>query len=88
MDLVKNCVIGQDTVCSLLKEEGEDQISSFLKKNKEFCLIHPKKKGYLDQEGYETHEKNGIRIMPFFEESLGGTEGFFIAYLHLKGKSN
>ena len=76
------------SVCSLLKEEGEDQIRGFLKKNKEFCLIHPKKKGYLDQEGYETNKESGTRIMPFFEEGLGGTEGFFIAYLHLKGKSN
>ena len=76
------------SVCSLLKQEGEDQISRFLKKNKEFCLIHPQKKGYLDQEGYETNKEGGIRIMPFFEEGLGGTEGFFIAYLHLKGKSN
>ena len=66
------------------KEEGEDQISRFLKKNKEFCLIHPQKKGYLDQEGYETNKESGMRIMPFFEEGLGGTEGFFIAYLHLK----
>ena len=76
------------SVCSLLKQEGEDQISRFLKKNKEFCLIHPKKKGFLDQEGYETNKESGTRIMPFFEEGLGGTEGFFIAYLHLKGKSN
>ena len=76
------------SVCSLLKEEGEDQISRFLKKNKEFCLVYPKKKGYLDQEGYETNKESGIRIMPFFEEGLGGTEGFFIAYLHRKGKSN
>ena len=76
------------SVCSLLKEEGEDQISRFLKKNKEFCLVYPKKRGFLDQEGYETNKESGIRIMPFFEEGLGGTEGFFIAYLHLKGKSN
>ena len=76
------------SVCSLLKQEGEDQISRFLKKNKEFCLVYPKKNGYLDQEGFEINKKSGIRIMPFFEEGLGGTEGFFIAYLHLKGKSN
>ena len=76
------------SVCSLLKEEGEDQISRFLKKNKEFCLVYPKKKGFLNQEGYETNKESGIRIMPFFEEGLGGTEGFFIAYLHRKGKSN
>ncbi len=76
------------SVCSLLKEEGEDQISRFLKKNRDFCLVYPKKKGFLDQEGYETNKERGIRIMPFFEEGLGGTEGFFIAYLHRKGKSN
>ncbi len=76
------------SVCSLLKEEGEDQISRFLKKNKEFSLVYPKKQGYLDQEGYKTNKESGIRIMPFFEEGIGGTEGFFIAYLHLKGKSN
>ena len=76
------------SVCSLLKQEGEDQISRFLKKNKEFCLVYPEKQGYLDQEGYETNKESGIRIMPFFEEGLGGTEGFFIAYLHLRGKNN
>ncbi len=74
------------SVCSLLKEEGEDQIRGFLKKNKEFCLVYPKKKGFLDKDGYETNKESGIRIMPFFEEGLGGTEGFFIAYLHRKGK--
>ena len=41
------------SVCSLLKEEGENQISRFLREN----------------------------------ENLGGTEGFYIAYLQLKGKS-
>ncbi len=76
------------SVCSLLKEEGEDQITRFLRKNKKFSLVHPKKQGFLDQEGYETDKDSGIRIMPFFEEGTGGTEGFFIAYLHLKGKSN
>ena len=76
------------SVCSLLKEEGEDQISRFLRKNKKFCTVHPKKQRYLDQEGYEVHKDSGIRIMPFFEEGIGGTEGFYIAYLQLKGKSN
>ena len=51
-------------------------------------LNSSQKKGFLDQEGYETNKEGGTRIMPFFEEGLGGTEGFFIAYLHLKGKSN
>ena len=76
------------SVCSLLKEEGEGQITRFLRNNKKFCLVYPKKQGYLDQEGYETHKESGIRIMPFFKENIGGTEGFYIAYLQLKGKSN
>ena len=76
------------SVCSLLKEEGEAQIGRFLRKNERFSVVHPKKRGYLDQEGLEIHKESGIRIMPFFEEGIGGTEGFYIAYLKLKGKSN
>ncbi len=76
------------SVCSLLKEEGEEQISRFLRKNEKFSVVHPKKRGNLDQEGLEIQKNCGIRIMPFFEERIGGTEGFFIAYLQLKRKSN
>tara|TARA_Y100001968_G_scaffold322487_1_gene358640 strand:- start:508 stop:1893 length:1386 start_codon:yes stop_codon:yes gene_type:complete len=75
------------SVCSLLKEEGENQISRFLRNNEKFSAVHPKKIGHLDQEGFEIHEGKGIRIMPFFEENVGGTEGFYIAYLQLKGKN-
>ena len=75
-------------VCSLLKEEGEEQISRFLNKNKKFSLVHPKKRDFLDQDGLEINKKSGIRIMPFFQEGIGGTEGFYIAYMQLKGKSN
>ncbi len=74
-------------VCSLLKEEGEDQIIRFLRDNRRFCVVQPQKQGDLSQEGYVVQKEGGVRIMPFFAENIGGTEGFYIAYLRLKGKS-
>ncbi len=76
------------SVCSLQKEEGENQISRFLKKYDRFSVVHPKKGFHLNKEGFEIHKEGGIRIMPFFEESIGGTEGFYFAYLQLKGKNS
>ncbi len=75
------------SVCSLLKEEGENQIKKFLCNNKSFIAVHPKKQDQLEQVGLEIQEDKGIRIMPFFEEKIGGTEGFYIAYLQVKGSS-
>ena len=77
--------IGKEYYRVMLKEFLS--IEQFINQNKDFCIVHPTKQRYSDQEGYEIHRESGIRIMPFLEESLGGTEGFFIAYLHLKGKS-
>ena len=76
------------SVCSLLKEEGEEQIKIFLKNNKRYSVVHPRTQSHIDQEGCEIQKEGGIRIMPFFEENIGGTEGFYIAYLQLKGKSS
>jgi len=76
------------SVCSLLKEEGEEQIKIFLKNNKRYSVVHPRTQSYIDQEGCEIQKESGIRIMPFFKENIGGTEGFYIAYLRLKGKSS
>jgi 16S rRNA (cytosine967-C5)-methyltransferase len=76
------------SVCSLLKEEGEEQIKIFLKNNKRYSVVHPRTQSYIDQEGCEIQKESGIRIMPFFKENIGGTEGFYIAYLQLKGKSS
>jgi 16S rRNA (cytosine967-C5)-methyltransferase len=76
------------SVCSLLKEEGEEQIKIFLKNNKRYSVVHPRTQIYIDQEGCEIQKESGVRIMPFFEENIGGTEGFYIAYLRLKGKSS
>ena len=76
------------SVCSLLKEEGENQINGFLKKYDKFSAVHPKGGPHSYTEGFEVVEDKGIRIMPFFEESIGGTEGFYFAYLQLIGKNN
>ena len=76
------------SVCSLLKEEGEEQIKIFLKNDKRYSVVHPRTQSHIDQEGCEIQKESGVRIMPFFEENIGGTEGFYIAYLQLKGKSS
>ena len=76
------------SVCSLLKEEGENQITKFLKNNKIFRAVGPKNGGNLKEEGVEIKKDKGMRIMPFFEKKIGGTEGFYIAYLQVKGINN
>ncbi len=76
------------SVCSLLKEEGENQIHKFLSNNKEFTAVHPKNQDNFNQEGFEIQKNGGIRIMPFLEKKTGGTEGFYLAYLQLTRKSN
>ena len=75
------------SVCSLLKEEGEIQIKKFLSNNKRFRAVEPIKNDYLKQNGLEIYKDRGIRIMPFFEEEIGGTEGFYVAYLQLQGSN-
>ena len=85
--IVENGFIIYST-CSLLKEEGEDQINKFLRNNRRFRAVHPENKDQLNQEGFQIQKDSGIRIMPFFEEKLGGTEGFYIAYLQATGKKN
>ena len=51
-------------------------------------MVHPRKQGHIYQEGCDIQKEIGVRIMPFLEENIGGTEGFYIAYLQLKGKSS
>ncbi len=71
-------------VCSLEREEGEDQISDFLKRNKRFSL-----KPIVDHEvpGMEKGVRsNGeLRILPYFfsdpDPGLRGVDGFYIARL-------
>ena len=75
------------SVCSLLKEEGENQINRFLSNNKKFSAVPSIKQDKLKRDGLEFQKDIGIRIMPFFEEKIGGTEGFYIAYLQAKGSN-
>ena len=72
------------SVCSLLREEGENQIKKFLSNNKRFTAVNSIKQENLKQYGLEFQKDRGIRIMPFFEEKIGGTEGFYFAYLQGK----
>ena len=51
-------------------------------------MVHPTEQCYLNKEGFEINKESGIRIMPFFGEDIGGTEGFFISYLQSNGRSN
>ena len=51
-------------------------------------MVNPRTQGHSDQEGFDIQIESGVRIMPFLEENIGGTEGFYIAYLQLKGKSS
>ena len=73
------------SVCSLLKEEGENQIEKFLRNNRMFSAVHSVEKYQLKKDGLEIQKDRGMRIMPFYEENIGGTEGFYFAYLQVKG---
>ena len=60
----------------------------FLKNDKRYSVVRPRTQDQIDQEGCDIQKEIGVRIMPFLEENIGGTEGFYIAYLQLKGKSS
>ena len=66
--------------CSLCREEGEDQIKSFLSTSPEFTIIDLKPKipselsAIVSPEGF-------VRILPQHLESFGGADGFFVACL-------
>ena len=64
---------------------GRAQINKFLRNNKRFSAVHSIKQFELKQDGLEIQKDRGMRIMPFYEENIGGTEGFYIAYLQVKG---
>ena len=71
-----------------IEKDKENQITKFLKNNSSFSALDPKSGDNLQAEGIEIQKDRGVRIMPFFEEKIGGTEGFYIAYLQAKGKNN
>ena len=68
------------SVCSLEKEEGEDQIIDFISKHSNF-KISPINKSEIDITHEAVTEEGFIRTFPHFSEELGGMDGFFIARL-------
>ena len=69
------------SVCSIAKDEGEYQISEFLKNNPDFKLIpisiEEIQKFSVWNDNIITTEGT-IRTLPFYEENLGGLDSFFI----------
>lgn len=68
------------SVCSLEKEEGENQIVDFIKKNSKF-IIDPIKESEIDITKKAITKEGFIKTLPFFNSEEGGMDGFFIARL-------
>ena len=68
------------SVCSLEKEEGENQIVDFIKKNSRF-IIDPIKESEIDITKKAITKEGFIKTLPFFNSEEGGMDGFFIARL-------
>jgi 16S rRNA (cytosine967-C5)-methyltransferase len=68
------------SVCSLEREEGENQIIDFIKKHSNF-KISPISKNEIDITHEAITKEGFIRTFPYFSEELGGMDGFFIARL-------
>lgn len=66
--------------CSLCKEEGEFQIKDFLENNENYKIVNLKNKMPKDLEKMVTKE-GFIRVLPYYADSFGGADGFFIACL-------
>jgi 16S rRNA (cytosine967-C5)-methyltransferase len=68
------------SVCSMEKEEGENQIVDFIKKNSKF-IIDPIKESEIDITKKAITTEGFIKTLPFFNSEEGGMDGFFIARL-------
>ena len=66
------------TVCSILSEEGKEQIENFLKNNRTFSLYNLFKP--IKNFGKEINNL-GFITFPFHEAIEGGMDGFFITCL-------
>ena len=66
--------------CSLCRDEGENQINSFLRNQPEFKIIDLRQKIPQELSAVVTDE-GFIRILPQHLASFGGADGFFIACL-------
>lgn len=71
--------------CSLLREEGEDQIKWLLSQNDEIEIIPPYAPGldpaWISPEG-------GVRLRPEYWSEMGGMDGFYMAILQQTGKAS
>jgi 16S rRNA (cytosine967-C5)-methyltransferase len=65
-------------VCSLEREEGEDQITAFLKRARDFALA-PVAPGEGGAPAASTTAEGMVRILP--QQMAGGLDGFFAARL-------
>ncbi len=66
-------------VCSLSKSEGEQQILKFITHNTDFCVTLPQHSELLPNLALDNH--NFVRLLPHYDSTKGGHDGFFIAYL-------
>ncbi|MCK0150218.1 methyltransferase domain-containing protein [Marivita sp. S6314] len=70
--------------CSLLREEGEDQIKWFKSQFPDFETLPPRAAGldpaWISPEG-------GVRLRPDYWPDLGGMDGFYMAVLRRKGET-
>jgi len=71
--------------CSLLREEGEDQIKWLLSQNDDIEIIPPHAPSldpaWISPEG-------GVRLRPDYWADMGGMDGFYMAILQRKGKAS
>ena len=70
--------------CSLLREEGEDQIKWLLSQNSTVKITAPTAPGlnpsWISPEG-------GVRLRPDYWPEHGGMDGFYMAVLHRRGEA-
>lgn len=71
------------STCSLLQQEGENQITRFLERNEqaEIAPIDPKQ---LDVPAEWVNDQGYLRTLPSFWADIGGLDGFFVARLNKK----
>ncbi|MFP7672114.1 RsmB/NOP family class I SAM-dependent RNA methyltransferase [Marivita sp. S0852] len=70
--------------CSLLREEGEDQVKWLLSQTDDVQLQTPHAPG-LDPDWVSP--EGGVRLRPDYWQDIGGMDGFYMALLRRKGES-
>jgi len=68
-------------VCSLQKDEGEQQIEAFLAAHEAAARLPISAKNDLNGYKESLTENGDLRILPFHQAAIGGMDGFYIARL-------